>query len=37
VFTEGWNPSNMHGRFTAVAVLPSDNHPIEERVQFDLK
>lgn len=37
VFTEGWNPSNMHGRFTAVAVLPSDNHPIEERVEFELK
>jgi hypothetical protein len=27
----------MHGRFTAVAVLPSDNHPIEERVEFELK
>jgi activator of HSP90 ATPase len=37
VFTEGWNPSNMHGRFTAAAVLPSDNHPIEERVEFELK
>ena len=37
VFTEGWNPSNMHGRFTAVAVLPSNNHPIEERVEFNLK
>lgn len=37
VISENWNPSNMHGKFTAVAVLPSDNHPIEEIVEFELK
>ncbi len=37
VFSEQWSPSNAHGRYTAVAVLPSENHPIEERVEFELK
>lgn len=37
VFSEQWDPSNAHGKYTAVAVLPSDNHPIEERVEFELK
>jgi len=37
VFTEGWDPASHHGRFTAVAVLMSDNHPMEEAVQFELK
>ena len=37
VFSEEWIPSNAHGRYTAVAVLPSANHPIEEQVEFDLK
>ena len=37
VFTEGWDASGRHGHFTATAVLPSDNHPIEETVEFDLK
>jgi hypothetical protein len=37
VFSEDWNPANMHGKFTAIAILASDNHPIEERVQFELK
>lgn len=36
-FSEGWDALHRRGRFTAVAVLPSDNHPIEERVEFDLK
>jgi hypothetical protein len=36
-FSEGWDASRHHGRFTATAVLPSDNHPIEERVEFVLK
>ena len=36
-FSEGWDASRHHGRFTATAVLPSDNHPIEESVEFDLK
>jgi hypothetical protein len=36
-FSEGWDASRHHGRFTATAVLPSDNHPVEETVEFDLK
>ena len=36
-FSEGWDASSHHGRFTATALLPSDNHPIEERVVFVLK
>lgn len=37
VFTESWSPANMHGKFTAIAVLASDNHPIQESVEFELK
>ena len=37
VFSEGWSSSKAHGKYTAVAVLPSNNHPIEERVEFELK
>ena len=37
VFSEEWTPKNMHGKFTATAVLASDNHPIEETVEFELK
>src|SRR6185503_11779625 len=37
VFSEQWSPSNARGRYTAYAVLPSENHPIEEHVEFDLK
>jgi hypothetical protein len=36
-FSEGWDASSHHGKFTATALLPSDNHPIEERVEFVLK
>ena len=36
-FTEGWDASHHRGKFTATAVLPSDNHPIEETVEFELK
>src|SRR5215217_5403398 len=32
-FSEGWDASRHHGKFTATAVLASDNHPIEERVE----
>ena len=32
VFSEQWSPSNARGKYTAYAVLPSDNHPIEEHV-----
>ena len=37
VFMEAWNPENLHGKFIATAVLASDNHPIEETVEFELK
>ncbi len=37
VFVEEWSAENMHGKFTATAVLASDNHPIEETVEFELK
>lgn len=37
VFAEQWDAENLKGKFTAVAVLPSDNHPVEERVHFELK
>ena len=36
-YTEGWNASGRRGRFTAYAELPSDNHPIQESVEFELK
>ena len=36
-FSEDWDAKNMHGKFTAIALLKSNNHPIEERVDFDLK
>ena len=37
VFSEGWSSANAHGKYTAVAVLPSNNHPIEEKVEFELR
>ena len=37
VFREEWNPQDVKGKFTAIATLPSNNHPIEERVEFELK
>ncbi|MGI9042632.1 MAG: BsuPI-related putative proteinase inhibitor [Gemmatimonadaceae bacterium] len=36
-FTEEWDADERKGKFTAIAILPSDNHPIEERVEFELK
>ena len=36
-FTDGWDAENLKGKFSATAVLLSDNHPIEEKVQFELK
>lgn len=36
VFSDEWKPQNLKGNFTAVAVLKSTNHPIEERVEFAL-
>lgn len=35
-FTDQWRPQNLKGHFTAVAVLKSRNHPIEEKVEFAL-
>jgi hypothetical protein len=36
VFEESWNPKGQHGSFTAVAVLRSNNFPVESSVQFVL-
>jgi hypothetical protein len=36
VFEESWNPKGQHGEFTAVAVLRSNNYPLETSVQFVL-
>lgn len=33
---EQLDASQLHGRFTAVAVLRSTNYPVEQRVSFDL-
>lgn len=35
-FSEAWKPQNLHGKFTATAILVSDNHPIQETVAFEL-
>jgi hypothetical protein len=35
-FEESWNPKGLHGSFTAVAILRSNNFPIESTVQFVL-
>jgi len=35
-YEERWTPTNAHGRFTAVAVLASENYPVERRVEFTL-
>ena len=36
VFEESWEPKGMHGAFTAVAILKSENFPVETTVQFNL-
>ena len=36
VFEENWNPKGEHGSFTAVALLRSNNFPVETTVQFVL-
>jgi len=36
-FSEAWDAKDVHGKFTAIAILKSSNHPIEERVDFELK
>jgi len=35
-FEESWNSKGQHGAFTAVAVLRSNNFPVETSVQFML-
>ena len=35
-FDGRWEPGALRGRFTAVATLKSENHPIESRVEFSL-
>ena len=35
-FDGQWDAGTRRGRFTAVATLKSDNHPIESRVEFTL-
>ena len=37
VFADTWNGKNAHGKFTAVAILSSENHPVEQRVEFALR
>jgi hypothetical protein len=36
MFSESWDTKGLHGSFTAVAILKSDNFPIESTVQFVL-
>ena len=33
-FDEKWSGPHKRGRYTAIAVLNSTNHPVEERVEF---
>lgn len=35
-YDERWSPRGRHGRFTALAILRSSNHPIEQKVDFTL-
>ena len=35
-FEESWNTEGQHGSFTAVAILKSNNFPVETSVQFML-
>jgi hypothetical protein len=35
-FEESWDTNGQHGSFTAVAILKSDNFPVETSVQFML-
>ena len=36
VFEESWEATGHHGAFTAVAILKSENFPVETSVQFAL-
>ena len=35
-FSESWDTKGQHGSFTAVAILRSENFPVESTVQFVL-
>ena len=35
-YAESWSTRGQHGSFTAVAILKSDNYPVESSVQFVL-
>jgi Intracellular proteinase inhibitor len=35
-YAESWSTKGQHGAFTAVAILKSDNYPVESAVQFVL-
>lgn len=35
-YEERWPEHGRHGSFTAIALLKSSNHPVEERVAFTL-
>ena len=35
-YEERWQPEDAHGVFSAVAVLASENHPIERKAEFTL-
>ena len=35
-FEEHWDGPQKPGRYTAVAILRSDNHPVEQRIGFTL-
>lgn len=35
-YRAAWQPETLHGSFTAVASLRSDNYPLEQRVRFTL-
>lgn len=36
VFEETWETKGQHGSFTAVAILKSENFPVETSIQFTL-
>jgi hypothetical protein len=35
-YSAAWLPKSRHGKYTAVASLMSENHPMERRVDFEL-
>lgn len=37
VFAESWERPNVHGKFTAVAILVSENLPVQQTAEFELK